>query len=107
MKISKNHADVRGEKNPMFGKTHTEEVRNKLRLKYTGFKHSQEFKQRHSEITKGINNPNSKLTDEIVREIRNEYNNGIKMKDLAKKYDVNAPCIWKIIHNYTWKHLIK
>ena len=106
MKISKNHADVNGEKNPMFGKTHKDSVKENLRKIKTGLKYSQECKLKHSEKNKGDRNPNSKLNDEIVLNIRTDYNNGTNMKDLADKYNVNKPCVWKIVHNYTWKHLI-
>jgi len=104
--ISLHHADISGEKNPMFGKTHTETVKENLRKMKTGFKYSNETKLSHSKRTKGVNNPNSKLTDLIVLNIRKEYNDGTCTNDLAKKYGVNKPCIWKIVHNYTWKHLI-
>jgi group I intron endonuclease len=104
--ISLHHADISGEKNPMFGKTHTETVRENLRKIKTGLKHSEETKLNYSKRRKGSNNSNSKLNDTIVLNIRNEYNNGTNMNALAEKYNVNKPCIWKIIHNYTWKHLI-
>ena len=104
--ISLHHADISGEKNPMFGKTHADSVKENLRKMKTGLKYSEKTKLKQSEKRKGDNNPNSKLNDTIVLNIRNEYNNGMNMKYLAEKYDVNKPCIWKIVHNYTWKHLI-
>ena len=42
-KISKNHADVSGEKNPMYHKTHSVEAREKIRQARLGTKHSEEF----------------------------------------------------------------
>lgn len=105
--ISLHHADMKGDKNPMFGKTHNDSVKENLRKLKTGLKYSIETKQKQSEKTKGNKNPNSKLTDDIVLNIRKEYNEGEKTETLAKKYKVNKPCIWKIVHNYTWKHLIQ
>ena len=103
--ISAHHADVSGDKNPMFGKTHDDTIKENLRKIKTGLKHSIETRQKQSEKAKGNNNSNSKLNNDIVAEIRKEYANGKKADDLAKKYGVNKPCIWKIIHNYTWKHI--
>jgi group I intron endonuclease len=104
--ISKHHADVSGEKNPMFGKTHSDLAKENLRIFRTGLKLSEETKLKQSKKRKGNMNPNAKLTSEIVNTIRNEYKNGIETKCLAKKYEVNKPCIWKIVNNRTWKHLI-
>lgn len=103
--ISKNHADVSGENNPMFGKTHSESVRENLREIKTNFKYSEETRQKQSEKRKGEKNPNSKLNKEMVINIRNKYKNDIDMKTLSEKYNVNKPCVWKIVNNYTWKHL--
>jgi group I intron endonuclease len=103
--ISKHHADVTGDKNPMFGKTQANSVKENLKKIKTGLNYSNETKLKHSKRTKGSNNPNSKLNDVIVLNIRKEYSDGISTNDLAKKYGVNKPCIWKIVHNYTWKHL--
>jgi len=103
--ISKNHADVNGEKNPMYGKTHTDNIKEKLRILHTNVKFSEKTKLKQSEKRIGDKNSNAKLTNEIVLKIREEFNNGLNMKSLSEKYNVMKPCIWKIIHNYTWKHL--
>lgn len=105
-RISENHADVSGKKNPMYDKTHTDLVKEKLRQFHTGIKYSDESKQKMSKKRKGENNANSKLKANDILDIRTEFNNGSTMKDLAIKYKVNKPCIWKIVNNYTWKHLI-
>ena len=103
--ISKYHADVNGEKNPMFGKTRSASFKENLRLIKTGIKYSAECKLKQSIKRKGEKNPNAKLTNEVVLSIRNEYKNNLNMEDLGRRYNVNRQCIWKIIHNYTWKHL--
>lgn len=54
----------------------------------------------------GERNPNSKLTSDDVRNIRNEYSKGnIALKKLAKRYNVTAPAIWKLIHRITWNDI--
>lgn len=69
-----NHADIRGENNPMFGKHHTEETKQKIREAKQnisdetrckigeaskGRKHSDEAKAKISSKVKGANHPNT------------------------------------------------
>jgi group I intron endonuclease len=104
LKISQNHHDVSGEKNPMFGKNHTELSKEKMSLNTKGFKHSQSTIQKFKIRSQGENNSNSKLTESIVKQIRIDYNSGITHKELSIKYNVKPPCIWKIINRITWKN---
>lgn len=105
LNISLNHADVRGNKNPMYGKTHTKDVRKKLSDLRLGKSLSIETRKKQSEKKCGENNNNSKLTPNIVKTIRKEYENGAKTIDLANKYNVKKPCIWKIVNYRTWKNV--
>lgn len=105
LNISINHADVSGEKNPMFGKSHTKEVCNKLREFRLGKPLTIETRKKQSRKKRGENNNNSKLTSDIVKKIRLDYKNGVKTIDLAKKYNVKKPCIWKIVNYRTWKNI--
>lgn len=104
-KISKNHADVSGKNNPMFGKTHTPEVREILRLINTNRKVSKKTKRKMSKNNTGELNSNVKLSKEKVLKIRKEFSEGKSQLELSKKYGVNKPCIWKIIKKITWRHL--
>jgi len=62
---------------------------------------------------KGILNHSAKLTDDIVREIRNKayvgksgrYNTGGNIKELSKKYNVSGTTIKHILNGKTWKHV--
>jgi group I intron endonuclease len=103
--ISLHHADVSGENNPMFGKTHTNEVKDKLRNLRLGMSPSNETRKKMSIKKRGENNSNSKLTVETVKRIRVDYKSGVKTNDLAIKYGVKKPCIWKIVNNRTWKNI--
>jgi len=38
--MKKNHADIKGEKNPMYGKHHTEAAKEKMRKKRIGTHHT-------------------------------------------------------------------
>jgi len=80
-----------GEKNGMFGKTHTEEARKNISEKNTGvsknmgFKHSDETRKKHSENAKlrtGDKNPFYKTGKTLVQEKNQFY--GKKLSDEAK-----------------------
>jgi group I intron endonuclease len=104
--ISKNHADVSGEKNPMFGKTHTNLVKQKSRLRNLGKKASDNTKSKMSEQRKGEGNSKSKLTEQQVLIIRDLYFiDGESQKILAIKFQVQDACIFKIVTYRTWKHI--
>jgi len=105
LKISQNHHDVSGEKNPMFGKKHTKLSKEKMSINREGIKHSKSTIEKFKIRRQGENNSNSKLTELIVKQIRIEYCEGITCKELSLKYKVNPPCIWKIIKRITWKNI--
>lgn len=102
-KISLNHHDVSGEKNPMFGKKHTDESKEKISIKRKGLKLTEATIEKFKIRSSGENNSNSKLTELMVKEIRTEYNCGVTIKELSLKHNVKPPCIWKIIKRITWK----
>lgn len=104
--ISKNHHDVSGENNPMFGKTHTDAVKLKLKNINLGKKMSEESKNKMSEKRKGEKNSRAKLTEKEVILIRDLYFiDGITQKELASKFKVQDACIFKIVTYRTWKHI--
>lgn len=78
-RISKNHADCKGENNPRYGKHCTEETKNKIREKISGKKHPFYGKQR-SEQTKEKIRKNHK---NVVGENNPMY--GRKQTDIAKE----------------------
>lgn len=51
----------------------------------------------------GINNGNSILNDNIVKEIRYRYNNGEKQTEIATYYQVSKQVVYNVVHNKTWK----
>lgn len=104
--ISKNHADVSGENNPMFGKTHTADVKEKLRNANLGKKLSEKTKIKMSEKRKGEKNVKAKLTEKEVLLIRELYfTQGLTQKELAEKFKVQDACVFKIVTYRTWKHI--
>ena len=53
----------------------------------------------------GSNNGRAILNEEDVIEIRKLYDNGMKIKQISNKYNVNISTIENIIKRKTWKHI--
>lgn len=102
-KMSDNHADVSGEKHPMYGKTHTEEAKIKIRESRSKQIFSEEIQKKKSEKLKGNNNAKRKLTWSDVKEIREKFNQGYTKYRLAKKFNISFSNVFKIVNNLTWK----
>lgn len=69
-------------------------------------KHSYRELGRNKKDNIGINNPKAILSEKEVIEIRRLHKeDGLGNYEIAKIYNMNPPAIWKILHNYTWKHL--
>lgn len=104
--ISLNHADVSGENNPMFGKTHSIEAKEKIRKFRFSYKITDKAKEKMSSKRKGENNANSKLKKEEVLKIREYYNsNNYGQKELSVMFNIKPAAIYKIVHHITWKHI--
>jgi len=104
--IALNHHDVSGENNPMFGRNHSITVVENSRKRATGKKATETTKEKMRLKRKGSGNANAKLSERDVLKIRDLYfNKGKTITELSKKYDVNPPCIDKIVKRRSWKHL--
>jgi len=54
----------------------------------------------------GVKNGLSKLTDDMVREIRKSYANGdITLAQAGKPFGVMKSDVWCIVHRKTWQHV--
>lgn len=60
----------------------------------------------HDGRISGIKNPKAKLNDNIVRNIRNDFNSGISQKKISVKYSVPWSTVHNIVTYQTWKHVI-
>lgn len=75
-----------GSENSFYGKTHTEEIKEKSR---------------------GENNKQAKLTANKVMEIRTKYDSGdYTQQELANEYMVSRKAIDHIVNGRTWAHLL-
>jgi hypothetical protein len=104
--ISENHRDVSKENNPMFGRTHSDKVKEAARLRSLGKKASDKTREKMSEKRKGEKNHKAKLTEKDVLLIRELYlNKYLTQRELAIKFKVQDACIFKIVTYRTWKHI--
>lgn len=53
----------------------------------------------------GEKNPRAKLTDEIVMKLREEYESGVSINTMTKKYGYPWSTISNAVKGITWKHL--
>lgn len=104
--ISKNHANVSGENNPMYGKKHTDAVKNFSKILNSGRKHSEDTILFFSKTRTGSGNQNSLLNEKLVLEIRELFKTGCySKKELSNIFGVKPPAIYKIVNRLTWKHI--
>lgn len=89
LKMSENH---KGNKNYLFGKTISKEVREKF------------SKAKIGKVT-GENNPNSKLIKENISDIKELRKTGKTLKEIAKIYNVSTTTISDICNNKIWKDI--
>jgi group I intron endonuclease len=122
-RISENHADVSGERNPMYGKkghlapAYGKKLTNATKQKIReaignrqneknpmyGKKHSAETIELMRKKAKKRINPMSKLDWGKAREIRQLHESGNTTKSLSKKYDVSCTTIYLLINKKIWK----
>jgi DNA-binding MarR family transcriptional regulator len=123
---------VRGEKNGMYGKKHTEEFKEHLRKmnsgkngNFYGKKHTEEAKQkiRQKKIGKkfspevieklkkrfpGTSHPMSKLNETQIMEIYNlAWEGNLTQKQIAEMYDVRQGHVTKIKNGKIWSNITK
>lgn len=66
------------------------------------FKRGRHGFQRNRKVTVGENNPNAKLTWEMVRDIRSKHQGGSTASELARFYQVTTVSIYHIVKNQSW-----
>jgi group I intron endonuclease len=132
-KISQaNKGKLSGDKNPMYGKTHSKDVKQKLSQIHKGKtisesqreavrKHAignsyakgkhwelqESTKCKMSKAKTGSNNPSVKLNERDVIQIRQDLLNGLKQKDVACRYNVSISLISAIKLGKIWKCISK
>lgn len=97
------YVNMRGENNPMYGKD-----RRELMAYARSFQGpmSDEEKARRSEAYTGSGNPRAIVTEDQVREIRQNYTGKYgELTATAKKYGLTVGSIYGIVNRKSWKHV--
>jgi len=112
-----------GDKNPMFGKPswnknkklselHIENLSkshkgqtpwNKGKKYKTNTSKTDEAKQKISKANKGENNGMAKFTWEIIRQMRDLYDNGYSRKELSEKFNISIDYLSAVLNNKVWR----
>lgn len=58
-----------------------------------------------SRVSKGERNPQAKLTENEVRDIRKLYEDGLTQAELTRRFGMSQTAIYAIVHRVNWKHL--
>ncbi len=58
-----------------------------------------------SKDQKGEKNSFSRFTEQDILAIRHDYDNGMRLCDVCKKWNENRSSIWGIVHHRSWKHI--
>jgi group I intron endonuclease len=70
-----------------------------------GKQHSQESIEKMIEAKRGGKNPNSKFTDEIVKQMLLLFRNGGKITEIARRFGTDRSTAGKIVHGQRWGHV--
>lgn len=94
-----------------FDEAQREIISERMRIQNSGRKHSKEHREKvgkaKSVQNTGTGNPNAKLTEQDVREIRILHQSGHSNKNIQLKYNIKSTStIWGITHYKLWRHVI-
>lgn len=81
----------RGKDNPFYGKKHSPETIALMKKKAKAREYKKEWAVKRS-----------KLSSNDIIEIKKSYASGIKVIELAEKYGVSSPCIYKVLKKIRW-----
>jgi group I intron endonuclease len=109
--ISRMSEAKKGKKNHFYGKTHTEETKQRISKVKKNIPLDPEHKKKVLETAwkKGEQHINAVLTEQIVYDIKMEYRDTKKKRGFSmrksRELGVNYTTIQRIINNETWKHI--
>lgn len=64
-------------------------------------------RQRHGRYARGSGHPGARLTEEQVRLILEQRNNGVPVKALASLFAVSVSTVEAIIYGKLWRHVVE
>jgi group I intron endonuclease len=98
--------NMKGEKNPFYGKTHTEETKEKISKSNKGRKFSPEVIEKLKNRFPGTTHPASKLNREQILEIYNlSWEGKLTQTEIAKKFNIRQGHVTKIKNGQLWQKI--
>jgi hypothetical protein len=74
-------------------------------LRWDTHKENSVDRDRHGTVARGERQGSSKLTKELVLEIRRELDAGGSQRGIARKHHIANTTVWKIHHRRRWAHI--
>ncbi len=104
-------AKVSGKHNHAYGKPKSDEIKARISAAKMGINRSQDSKKQQAAtrrmlgLSRGMKNPNAKLTEEIVLLIRQLAEEGMTTRKLAQQYNTSIRTINRVRARQIWSHI--
>jgi DNA-binding CsgD family transcriptional regulator len=66
---------------------------------------NREHAKRTGLIVRGEDNPSSRLTEKDVQEIRQLRADGVRVRDIANRFDISERTVYMACRRKTWRHV--